>query len=264
MSFTILFMSLCIGSFLNVIIYRLPQMMEIEPNVTFKKYNLLFPQSHCLHCKTSLRIIDNIPIVSYCLLLGKCRFCRAVISFQYPLVELLTLILSFVVLKHFQGLNLQTVTALLLTWGLIALSVIDFKHYLLPDLITLPFLWLGLLLGVLHMFQTPESCILGAVTGYLSLWIIYQIFKYLTGKEGMGYGDFKLLSMLGAWLGVQAVPLIILIASLLGSIIGLFLILFHKKHKDSSMPFGPYLAIGGFVSLLWQKQLIHFYHHFLL
>lgn len=171
-------------------------------------------------------------------------------------------LLSIILAWRFQ-ISLQFAAALLLTGALITLALIDFQYFYLPDVITLPFLWIGLLLSLKPVFQTSESCILGAVGGYLSLWTIYQLFKYLRGKEGLGHGDFKLLSMLGAWLGIEAVPLILFIASLLGSVIGLSLILLQKKQKDNPIPFGPYLAIGGFIALLWQENWIHFYLSFL-
>ncbi len=250
-------LGLLVGSFLNVIIYRLPRMHT-------ESYNLSFPRSFCTACYASIRFYDNIPVLSYVFLQGKCRSCDQSISYRYPLVESLTSLLTMLIVWHFDSLNLKCMFAILLTWALIALSCIDFEHSILPDNITLPFVWLGLLLSTLSLFNTSESCILGAVLGYLSLWTIYQLFKYLTHKEGMGYGDFKLLSTLGAWLGWQSLPLIILIASILGSILGLGLIFFKNKEKDSTIPFGPFLSIGGFIALLWQEDLLGFYLQFLL
>jgi leader peptidase (prepilin peptidase)/N-methyltransferase len=250
-------LGLLVGSFLNVIIYRLPRMHT-------ESYTLSFPRSFCTACHTSIRFYDNIPLLSYCFLQGKCRSCENTIPYRYPLVEALTCLLSLLIVWHFGTLDFKSCFALLLTWALVALSFIDFEHSLLPDSITLPFVWIGLLLNLVPVFSSAESCILGAVLGYMSLWTVYQLFKYLTHKEGMGYGDFKLLAMLGAWLGWQAIPLIILIASLFGSIIGLSLIFFKNKDKDMAIPFGPYLALGGFITLLWQDDLLRFYLQFLL
>lgn len=181
---------------------------------------------------------------------------------SYPFA-LLTPLFSIIAACHFQ-MSLQTGAACILIGGLVTLALVDFKYCYLPDIITLPFLWIGLLFSLGNVFQTSESCILGAVCGYLSLWVVYKLFKYLTGKEGMGYGDFKLLSMLGAWLGLEAIPLIILIASLLGALVGISLVLLRKRHKDTPLPFGPYLAIAGFITLLWQADIVRFYLHFLL
>ncbi len=250
-------LGLLVGSFLNVIIYRLPRMST-------ESYNLSFPRSFCTACFASIRFYDNIPVLSYVLLQGKCRACEHSIPYRYPLVESLTSLLTMLIVWHFGNLDLKCLFAILLSWALVALSYIDFEHSILPDSITLPFIWIGLLLSIFSVFNTPESCILGAVLGYLSLWTVYQLFKYFTHKEGMGYGDFKLLSMLGAWLGWQAVPIIILIASIFGSIIGLGLIFFKNKDKDTAIPFGPYLALGGFITLLWQDNLLGFYLKFLL
>lgn len=250
-------LGLLIGSFLNVVIYRLP-------NMSSASYHLLLPRSFCPHCNIPIRTTDNIPLFGYLLLQGKCRSCHHPIALRYLLVEILCCLLFILLTFHFGAFTLQTTAALILTCSLIALSCIDFEHSLLPDAITLPCLWLGLMFSLGHVFQSPESCILGAVLGYLSLWTVYQLFKYLTNKEGIGYGDFKLLAMLGAWLGWQSIPFIIFIASILGSLVGISLILFKGNHKDTPIPFGPYLAIGGFVAMLWQTKLIGFYLCFLL
>ena len=253
-------MGLLIGSFLNVVIYRLP----IMSYTSRASYNLFLPRSFCPHCNTPIRISDNIPILSYLLLKRKCRACTKPIAYRYVVVEALTCLVCVLVTWHFGALCPKTAAALVLTCVLITLSFIDVEHSILPDAITLPSLWAGLLLSLWNVFETPTACILGAVAGYLSLWTVYQSFKYLTGKEGMGYGDFKLLAMLGAWLGWQSIPLIVFIASILGSLVGIYLMFFKGNHRDTPIPFGPYLAMGGLVALLWQSELTRFYLNFLL
>ncbi|TXL00129.1 prepilin peptidase [Methylococcaceae bacterium HT1] len=258
---------LMIGSFLNVVIYRLPIMMQrgwkqecqeflklpaSEPAA--ETFNLALPHSHCPACNTEIMWYQNIPVLSYLLLQGKCANCQTRISLRYPFVEALTGILSIVVAYQLGG-EIETLFALLLTWTLIALSGIDFDHQLLPDNIVLPMLWLGLFLSLFNIFTDPVSSIIGAVAGYLFLWVIYQLFKLLTGKEGMGYGDFKLLALFGAWLGWQYLPLIILLSSLVGAIIGTSLIIFVQRDKNIPIPFGPYLAIAGWIALLWGEQI---------
>lgn len=270
---TVLLFGLIIGSFLNVVIYRLPKMLwqqwrtECEEwlgtaDTAIPKqeepYNLVFPRSRCPSCGHLIRAVENIPVLSYLVLRGRCAACGAPISLQYPLVELLTAGLSFMVAWHF-GYGWQTAAGLLLTWALLALSVIDLQTKLLPDVITLPFLWLGLLVNMTHTFTDLPSSVLGAVLGYLSLWTVYQSFKLLTGKEGMGYGDFKLLAVFGAWLGWQMLPLIILLSSLTGAIVGIGLVLFKGRDKNSPLPFGPYLAVAGWVALLWGQWIIQTY-----
>ncbi len=255
-------LGLMVGSFLNVVIHRLPIMLEQEwqaqcrellqqpeeprpPPVTLSR-----PRSRCPHCGHQIRAIENIPIVSYLFLRGRCAGCGSAIAIRYPLIEALTALLSLAVAWHF-GVTLQTAAALLLTWALIALSMIDFDHKLLPDTITLPFIWLGLLLSLWGTFTTPESAIIGAAAGYLSLWSVFQLFKLITGKEGMGFGDFKLLALFGAWLGWQYLPQIIMLSSLVGAVVGIALILLRGRDRNIPIPFGPYLAIAGWISLLW-------------
>lgn len=230
---------LCVGSFLNVMIARIP-----------KDMSLWTPNSHCPQCQRSLRWCDNIPFLSYVTLKGQCRYCRGRISPRYPLVEIVTSLLSMLIAFHF-GVSAEMASALLLTWGLIALAFIDLEHLLLPDAITLPLLWLGLLLSVFHLFTTPENAIIGAITGYLSLWSVYWIFKIVTHKEGMGYGDFKLLAVLGAWLGWQALPFIVLFSSTIAVVVGLSLIILKKQDRNTPIPFGPFLALAGVCALLF-------------
>ena len=262
---------LMIGSFLNVLIYRLPIMMQRgwkqdcheflelanndQPSETF---NLALPNSHCPSCNTEILWYHNIPVLSYLWLKGKCAHCQTPISIRYPFVETLTCILSVTVVYQL-GAHIETLFALVLTWALIALSAIDFDHQLLPDNITLPILWLGLFLSLYNIFTDPASSIIGAIAGYLILWSIYQLFKLVTGKEGMGYGDFKLLALLGAWLGWHYLPLIILLSSLVGAIFGSAMIIFVQRDKNVPIPFGPYLAIAGWVALLWGDQLNQLY-----
>jgi len=262
---------LMIGSFLNVVIYRLPIIMQqgwkrecqefLELPVTdqtTETFNLALPGSHCPACNAEILWHQNIPVLSYFIIKGKCANCQAPISLRYPFVEALTGVLSVVVVYHMGG-QIETLFALLLTWTLIALSGIDFDHQLLPDNITLPMLWLGLFLSLFNIFTDPVSSITGAIAGYLFLWSIYQLFKLLTGKEGMGFGDFKLLALFGAWLGWQYLPLIILGSSLVGAIIGSSMIIFVKRDKNIPIPFGPYLAIAGWIALLWGDQLNNLY-----
>jgi len=258
---------LMVGSFLNVVIYRLPIMMQrgwkqecqefLELPVSGQAeetFNLSLPGSHCPACNAEIKALQNIPVLSYLLLKGKCANCQTSISIRYPVIEALTGVLSVVVAYQLGG-QIETLFALILTWTLIALSGIDFDHQLLPDNITLPILWLGLFLSLFNIFTDPVSSIIGAIAGYLFLWTIYQLFKLLTGKEGMGYGDFKLLALFGAWLGWQYLPLIILLSSLVGAIIGTSMIIFVQRDKNVPIPFGPYLAIAGWIALLWGEQI---------
>ncbi len=254
-SFYIGFLGLLVGSFLNVVILRFPQALEAD---SLSLFPLLLPRSHCPKCLTAIAWYDNIPLLSYLNLRGKCRHCQKTISKRYPAIEALTALLSFWIAYHF-GFHLETLAALCLTWSLIALFFIDLDHMLLPDDITLPILWLGLLFNVLNVFTSTESAILGAVFGYGILWSVYWVFKIITHKEGMGYGDFKLLALFGAWLGWEALPFIILFSSLLGSIIGILLILFRRKTKNTPIPFGPFLIIAGFTALLWGQKINQLY-----
>ena len=266
-------LGLIVGSFLNVVIHRLPQMMEREwrvqcaelngapQTIAPARFDLLHPPSHCPQCLRHVRPLENIPLLSYLWLRGRCAGCDARISLRYPIVEVSTALLSALVAWHF-GATAAGLAALPLTWALIALSVIDFDHQLLPDSITLPFLWGGLGLSLFGVFVDSETAIIGALAGYLSLWSVYIVFKLVTGKQGMGHGDFKLLAMLGAWLGWQALPVIILLSSLLGALVGIALILLRGRDKNLPIPFGPYLALAGWVSLLWGKDLTQAYLQF--
>ena len=259
---TVFVVGLMIGSFLNVVIYRLPVMMERDWKTQCREYageaepedeaplTLAKPASRCPHCGHRIRFYENIPVLSYLFLRGKCSSCQTSISIRYPAIELLTGLLSVVVAWHF-GFGWQAGAALLLTWALIALSMIDVDHQLLPDSITLPFLWLGLILSLFPVFADMRSSLIGAVAGYMSLWIIYQLFKLVTGKEGMGFGDFKLLALLGAWMGWQALPMIILLSSAVGAVLGGALIAVQGRDRHQPIPFGPYLAIAGWIALLW-------------
>ncbi|MEA2078679.1 MAG: A24 family peptidase [Pseudomonadota bacterium] len=262
---TVFILGLLVGSFLNVVIHRLPLMMERGWQAQCKDYlgesaaeesplTLVKPASHCPHCGHKIRFYENIPVLSYLWLRGKCSACQQAISIRYPLIELLTGILSAVIAWHF-GFDWQAGTALLLTWALIALSMIDTDHQLLPDSITLPFLWLGLTLSLFPVFADMRSSLIGAIAGYLSLWIVYQLFKLLTGKEGMGFGDFKLLAVLGAWLGWQSLPMIILLSSAVGAVLGGAMIAIQGRDRAQPIPFGPYLAIAGWIALLWGEQI---------
>ena len=269
-------LGLAAGSFLNVVIYRLPIMLKQHwsdecrellsvPGSTAgdrnQTYNLVTPRSACPQCGHEINALENIPVISYLVLRGKCRVCGAPISLQYPLVEILTAVLSLLVAWYF-GYSWQAAAALLLTWALIALSVIDLQTSLLPDSITLPFIWLGLLVNMGEILTDLHSSLLGAVCGYLSLWLVYHLFKWLTGKEGMGFGDFKLLALLGAWMGWQMLPLIILASSFLGAMVGIGLILFRGQDKNIPIPFGPYLALAGWIALLWGPQITQTYLDF--
>jgi len=259
-----------VGSFLNVVIYRLPLMMQREwrndclefleqPAAEEEaRFNLAVPRSRCGECGHQISALENIPIVSYLVLGGKCSSCKTRISVQYPLVELFTAVISVVVGWHF-GVSLQALAVLLLSWSLIAASGIDIGHKLLPDSITLPLLWLGILLALFDVFVSLEDSVIGAMAGYLSLWSIFMLFKLFTGKEGMGFGDFKLLAMLGAWLGWKPLFVVVLTSSLVGSVVGISMILLQKIGRGTQIPFGPYLAAAGWMTLLWGEDLMRFY-----
>lgn len=265
-------LSLVVGSFLNVLIYRLPIMMEREWQAEFNAYfqpaqqqsapsrfNLAVPRSACPSCNTQIAAYDNVPLLSWLVLKGRCRHCHTPISARYPAVELLTAVLSAVIAWQY-GPTLTAALLLFLTWGLIALSFIDIDKMLLPDQLTLPLLWLMLLFSLSDAaFVPPGQAILGAAAGYLSLWSVYWLFKLLTGKEGMGYGDFKLLAIFGALLGWQQLPLIILLSSLVGAIIGASLLAIQGKDKATPIPFGPYIAAAGWIAVLWGEQLTNAY-----
>ncbi len=263
---------LIIGSFLNVVIHRLPIMIEREwrshcaeilnndlaEDNTANRFDLILPRSRCPQCGHGISVLENIPIISYLMLRGKCAACGTPISIRYPLVEALTAVLSVVVAWHF-GLGWQMAGALLLTWALVALSFIDFHDQLLPDSITLPVLWIGIGLSLFGLYTDTTSSVLGAMVGYLALWSVFHLFKLVTRKEGMGYGDFKLLAMLGAWMGWKMLPLVVILSSLLGAVIGVGLILIRKQDRSVPIPFGPYLALAGWVGFLWGEDLIDLY-----
>ena len=260
---------LTVGSFLNVVIYRLPLMLERDwkgqcrellelEEQTDQVITLSKPASTCPKCQHKIRIWENIPVISYLLLKGKCSQCQSPISIQYPLIEILTAVLSLVVAMKF-GVSWQTVFGLVLTWSLIAMSVIDLHKMILPDDITLPILWLGLLISLFSIFTDPVNSIIGASAGYLILWSVFQLFKLVTGKEGMGYGDFKLLALFGAWFGWKLLPLIIILSSATGAVIGILMIMLSKKDRSTPIPFGPYLAIAGWISMIWGQQIISWY-----
>lgn len=267
-----LVLGLLVGSFVNVVIHRLPIMMQrdwraqareflelpAEPAATF---SLVLPHSHCPHCDHRIRSWENFPLMSWLALRGKCSSCRAPISRRYPLVELACGLLSGYVAWHF-GFSWQAGAMLLLTWGLLAMSMIDVDHQLLPDSIVLPLLWLGLILNSVGLFASLADAMWGAVAGYLSLWSVYWLFKLVTGKEGMGYGDFKLLAMLGAWGGWQVLPLTILLSSVVGAVLGTITLRMQKAETDTPIPFGPYLAIAGWIALLWGDQITASYLQF--
>ena len=274
---TILFLGLCVGSFLNVVAYRLPLMMErdwksechefLELNPPsfdnrLASINLAIPTSACPNCGHNLRAWENIPVISYLLLKAKCSSCKTSISAQYPLVEFLTGVVSLVVAYKF-GATLQTIAALFFTWALIALTLIDLKKQLLPDSITMPLLWLGIFLSLFNVFTDLKSSVIGAIAGYLILWSVFHLFKLLTKKDGMGYGDFKLLSALGAWVGFSYLPQIILISSVVGSIAGISMLVLGKTKQQQPIPFGPYLAVAGWIALLWGEQINTSYLAFL-
>ena len=271
---TIGLVSLCVGSFLNVVIYRLPLMMQhewqgecrllLESELKSNKadeseslnstFNLVKPNSTCPKCKTAIKAWQNIPVISWLLLKGKCASCSNPISARYPIVEAITALLSLVV-AYKLGATEQALLYIAITWALVALTFIDIDHMLLPDQITLPLVWLALIAAVLGYTVTPTDAIIGAACGYLSLWSVFWLFKLLTGKEGMGYGDFKLLAVFGALLGWQSLLTIILLSSVVGAIIGIALLTIQGKDKATPIPFGPYLAIAGWITMLWGEQL---------
>ncbi|MFA7282294.1 MAG: A24 family peptidase [Sterolibacterium sp.] len=258
-----------VGSFLNVVIHRLPQMMqrdwqaqcaelrgEVSPSE--EKLTLATPRSRCPHCGHMISALENIPILSWIALRGRCRHCQASISLRYPLVEAASGLLSAYAAWHF-GFGPATAGALLFLWCMIALTWIDFDTQLLPDDMTLPLLWTGLLFNLAGGFTDLHSAVIGAMAGYLSLWSVYWCFKLVTGKEGMGYGDFKLLAAIGAWLGWQMLPLTILLSSLVGAVVGISLIIFARRGREIPIPFGPYLATAGAIALFWGKPLTQVY-----
>jgi len=267
---------LLVGSFLNVVIQRLPIMMENEwreecrrlmesapvNNNQVETFNLLVPRSRCPDCGHKIPAWENIPVISYIFLSGKCSECKKPISIRYPVIETASGFMA-VFLAMYLGLVPELIPAILLSWALLTLSVIDYDHQLLPDDITLTFLWIGIFINMFGMFTNLQSSVIGAIAGYGILWLVYMLFKILTGKEGMGYGDFKLLAMLGAWLGWQQIPLIIILSSLCGAIIGIGLIVIRKHDKSRPIPFGPYLAMAGWISMLWGNEITGLYNQWM-
>lgn len=259
--------SLLVGSFLNVVIYRIPVMMErewranlneYETTKALKAFNLATPSSSCPHCEHMIRWYENIPVLSYIILKGQCSSCKETISLRYPSIEILTSVLSMVAI-YLLGFNVYGLAAVVFTWVLISLTFIDIDHQLLPDRLTIPLLWMGLLVNSQDVFTTLLSAVWGAALGYLSLWSVYWVFKLLTGKEGMGYGDFKLLAALGAWCGASALPLIILLSSVTGVVLAIIMMTLRKHEAQNPLPFGPYLAIAGWIALLWGQEITQAY-----
>ncbi len=275
---TALALGLIVGSFLNVVILRLPRILEaqwrrecaelaadsgsaavgVPADRSETTLTLSRPASHCPSCGHRIRPLENVPILSYLVLRGRCSACKARIDPRYPLIEGLTAVLTLAAVWHF-GLTWQALAALPLTWGLIALALIDYDTQLLPDDIVLPLLWLGLVLSLVPVFADARSAILGAVAGYMSLWTLFHAFRLLTGKEGMGFGDFKLFAMLGAWLGWQALLQVILLSALAGAVIGTLLIVARRHGREAPLPFGPFLATAGWVALIWGTEINGWY-----
>ncbi|HEX9812341.1 MAG TPA: A24 family peptidase [Burkholderiales bacterium] len=269
---TALLLGLIVGSFINVVIHRLPVMLDRtwrrqcdelggKSPPAEETYNLIVPRSQCPACGRRITALENIPLLSFAILRGKCRGCGKRISWRYPGVELVTGLLSGVIALHF-GFTVAAAAALLFTWSLIALTVIDYDHQLLPDNITLPLMWLGLLFNLGAVYVPITSAVIGAMAGYLSLWTVYQLFKLVTGREGMGFGDFKLFAALGAWLGWQQLPLIILLSSFVGAVVGLGGILLLGRDRGVPIPFGPFLCVAGWIALLWGDAITRSYLQF--
>ena len=281
------FISLMVGSFLNVVIHRVPIMMErgwregmmeflteqladkqktldleFRTELPAEPFNIAVPRSQCPQCGTEISAIHNIPIISYLVLRGKCAGCKTPISVRYPIIEFITMSLSLIVAWKL-GPGLAAILGIIVTWFLVAMSMIDFDHQLLPDSMTLPLMWIGLLAALVPVFTDLRSAVIGAALGYMILWSIYQIFKLITGKEGMGFGDFKLLAALGALLGWQSLPVVILLSSAVGAIVGLGLIAITGRDKNIPIPFGPYLAAAGWLAMLWGDNLSNWYYNFL-
>lgn len=268
-----LILGLLVGSFLNVVIHRLPKMLEREWQTQARDilklpeepkgptYNLAVPHSACPHCGHKIRGWENLPVISYLALRGRCSSCQAPIGKRYPLVELASGLITAFIAWHF-GFGWQAGAFMLLSWGLLAMSLIDADHQILPDVLVLPLLWLGLILNIDALNASLVDAVWGAVAGYLSLWTVYWLFKLVTGKEGMGHGDFKLLAMLGAWGGWQVLPLTILLSSLVGAVLGVIMLRLRDAQTSTPIPFGPYLAIAGWIALLWGDQITASYMHF--
>lgn len=264
--------SLLIGSFLNVVIYRFPKSLEYQWTKDCRDHlgeeckekkppSLVWARSHCQKCNHQIKAWENIPVISFLLLRGKCSNCKTAISHRYWLVELLTAILSTLVVFHF-GWSLYALGGLLLTWYLVAIALIDYDTMLIPDQLSLPLLWFGLFASLFGVFVDPTSAIKGALFGYLILWSIFHLFKLITGKEGMGYGDFKLVAAGGAWLGMKSVIVIIVMSSFAGAILGSLFLLLNKNRESKAIPFGPYLAVGIFITMLYGDKIINWYLDF--
>ena len=266
-------LGLCVGSFLNVVIYRLPAMLERDWRIQCHEYlelgdakidhklqqlSLAKPGSACPHCGHKIRAWENVPVLSYLFLKGKCSSCHSSISLRYPSIELIAGLLSVIVALQF-GVSLATLFALLLTWTLIALTLIDYDKQLLPDDLTLPLLWVGLLISFFDVFTDTQSSLIGAMLGYMILWTVFQLFKLVTGKEGMGFGDFKLLAALGAWLGWHFLPQIILLSSVVGAVTGILMLVTGLTRRQQPIPFGPYLAVAGWIALMWGQDINRLY-----
>ncbi|MDG2107312.1 MAG: A24 family peptidase [Woeseiaceae bacterium] len=280
LSISIVFIfALLIGSFLNVIIHRLPIMMEREwrnqadnlQNTPPKKdlpegrFDLTMPRSRCPYCDQLITVLQNIPLISYLFLKGRCANCKKPISFHYPLVELITASLTAITVWHF-GNNIEALMAVMLTLALITIAMIDAETQLIPDSIVLPLLWVGLSMSLFHplsttkmLFISPSDAIIGSLAGYLILWSVFWLFKLISGKDGIGYGDFKLLAALGAWLGWQQIPIIIMMSAALGIVINIFLVVFKGKDKNIPIPFGPYIATSGWIAMLWGETIKNSY-----
>ncbi|MGC5701972.1 prepilin peptidase [Pseudomonas sp. NFXW11] len=268
-----LVLGLIVGSFLNVLVWRLPKMLErdwraqahevlgLPPEAQGEPYNLLLPHSHCPHCQQPIRPWENIPLLSYLWLRGRCAHCRSSISLRYPLTELACGLISAMVAWHF-GFGWPAGLLLLLSWGLLAMSLIDADHQLLPDTLVLPLLWLGLIVNSFELLVSLKDALWGAVIGYLFLWSVFWLFKLLTGKDGMGHGDFKLLALLGAWGGWQILPLSVLLSSLVGAVLGSIMLRLRRAEVSTPIPFGPFLALAGWIALLWGGQITAFYLQF--
>ena len=264
------FVGLLIGSFLNVVVYRLPKMLmhdwrmqarevlDMPAQPEAETFNLILPNSSCPHCDHEIKPWENIPLVSWLFLRGKCSNCKEAISIRYPLVELACGLFSAVIAWQF-GVSWEALAMLVLTWGLLSMSLIDADHQILPDVLVLPLLWLGLILNSFGLFTSLSDALWGAVIGYMSLWSIFWLFKLITGKEGMGYGDFKLLALIGAWGGWQVLPLTILLSSVLGAVIGIVILRLQRNGYSNPIPFGPYLAAAGWVALIWGEQITSSY-----
>ena len=268
-------LGLLVGSFLNVVVYRLPIMLqkawrqeclafleqEDSQPTTSEVFNLSQPRSRCPSCGHPISALDNIPVISYLFLRRRCKSCKTPISIRYPSVELTTALLSIIISVQL-GPSIQTGVALLFTWALICLTLIDFDTQLLPDSITLPLLWFALFVSLFNVFVTPETALIGALVGYLTLWSVFWLFKLATGKEGMGYGDFKLLAAIGALLGWEMLPQVIMLSAFVGATVGLILIAVKGRDKNTPIPFGPYLSVAAFIALIWGEKINSTYVQF--